>query len=120
METHISGSQAAATQQLNELTLLYRFSNTMLSTIRLNKLTHLILTALTSGTPPMFERAMLFLRNEKAGVLQGMLGVTTDTAEGLELAGGAENSLRADGTSVMRLLPDRGRVISVHWYVRSA
>lgn len=93
MEARIPGNQAAATQQLSELTLLYRFSNTMLSTIRLNKLTHLILTALTSGTPPLFERAMLFLRNEKSGVLQGMLGVTTDAAEGLIVVGGDETSL---------------------------
>ena len=87
MVDRIPGNQAAAAQQLNELTLLYRFSNTMLSTIRLNKLTHLILAALTSGTPPLFERAMLFLRSEKSGVLQGMLGVTADTADGLTVVG---------------------------------
>jgi len=87
MEARIPSNQAAATRQLDELTLLYRFSNTMLSTIRLNKLTHLILTALTSGTPPLFERAMLFLRSERSGVLQGMLGVTTDTVDGLTVVG---------------------------------
>ncbi len=93
MEAPIPGTQSVAAQQLNELTLLYRFSNTMLSTIRLNKLTHLILTALTSGTSPLFERAMLFLRNERSGVLQGMLGVTTDTADGLIVVGGDGDSL---------------------------
>lgn len=93
MEAHIPTNQTAAARQLNELTLLYRFSNTMLSTIRLNKLTHLILTALTSGKTPLFERAILFLRNEKSGVLQGMLGVTTDTADGLVVVGGDEDSL---------------------------
>jgi len=87
MEARIPGKKAAAAQQLNELTLLYRFSNTMLSTIRLNKLTHLILTALTSGTSPLFERAMLFLRSEKSGVLQGMLGITRDVADGLTVVG---------------------------------
>jgi hypothetical protein len=51
----LSPSQNNATsKQLTELTLLYQFSNTMLSTIHINKLTHLILTALTSG------RSMLF------------------------------------------------------------
>ncbi|HEX9024486.1 MAG TPA: ATP-binding protein [Geobacteraceae bacterium] len=87
MADTIPGNQAAAVQQLNELTLLYRFSNTMLSTIRLNKLTHLILAAITSGNPPLFERAMLFLRSEKSGVLQGMLGITMDTADGLKVVG---------------------------------
>ncbi len=74
----------------NELTLLYQFSNTMLSTIRLNKLTHLILTALTTSSSNLFERSMLFLRNEKSEVLQGMLGVTRRTAEELQIIGSPE------------------------------
>ncbi|MEI6306515.1 MAG: GAF domain-containing protein, partial [Deltaproteobacteria bacterium] len=93
MDIQTPDSKVLATQQLNDFTLLYRFSNTMLSTIRLNKLTHLILTALTSETASLFERAMLFLLNEKAGVLQGMLGVTRDDAEGLVLVEGTGNSL---------------------------
>ncbi|MBT1072707.1 GAF domain-containing sensor histidine kinase [Pelotalea chapellei] len=83
----------ATDKKLTELVLLYQFSNTLLSTIRLNKLTHLILTALTSGTPPLFERAMLFLLNEKSGVLQGMLGVTLSSAADLVVVGGEENPL---------------------------
>lgn len=83
-----------AEKQLDELTILYQFSNTMLSTIRLNKLTHLILTALTSGSAILFERAMLFLRNEKTDMLLGMLGVTQDTVEGLKVVGG-EDPLRS-------------------------
>jgi len=63
-------------KKLKEISFLYRLSNTMLSTIKLNKLIHLILTALTSGENPFFDRAMLFLLNERARVMQGMLGVT--------------------------------------------
>ena len=44
MADQASPQIAATTKQVTELTLLYQFSNTMLSTIRLNKLTHLILT----------------------------------------------------------------------------
>jgi signal transduction histidine kinase len=85
----LSPSQNNATsKQLTELTLLYQFSNTMLSTIHINKLTHLILTALTSGRSMLFERAMLFLRNEKSGVLQGMLGVQQESTNGLLIIGG--------------------------------
>ena len=80
-------------KKLKELSLLYRLSNTMLSTIQLNKLIHLILTALTSGENPFFDRAMLFLLNERAGVMQGMLGVTRETshntaAEGEDILAG--------------------------------
>ncbi|HEY6872990.1 MAG TPA: ATP-binding protein [Geobacteraceae bacterium] len=66
--------------KLQELSSLYRMSNTMLSTIRLNKLVHLILTALTSDDNPFFDRAMLFLLNERSATMQGMLGVTRQTA----------------------------------------
>jgi signal transduction histidine kinase len=78
---------ASADKKLTDLALLYRFSNTLLSTIRLNKLIHLILTALTSGSNPLFERSMLFLSNEKSGALQGMLGVSNESSEGLVIVG---------------------------------
>lgn len=70
-------------KKLQELSFLYRMSNTMLSTIQLNKLPHLILTALTSGDTPFFDRAMLFLINERSATMQGMLGVTRRTSAGL-------------------------------------
>ncbi len=94
MDVRTPPNQAA--RQLDELTILYQFSNTMLSTLRLNKLTHLILTALTSGRTKLFERAMLFLRNEKTGMLQGMLGVTQETADGLKVVGEDPLSSRWD------------------------
>ncbi|MCM2357784.1 MAG: PAS domain S-box protein [Geobacteraceae bacterium] len=70
-------------KKLQELSSLYRMSNTMLSTMRLNKLVHLILAALTSGDNPFFDRAMLFLLNERSAIMQGMLGVTRLTSAGL-------------------------------------
>jgi two-component system, NtrC family, sensor histidine kinase HydH len=70
-------------KKLKELHFLYRISNTMLSTIRLNKLIHLILAALTAGPNPFFDRAMLFLINRRSGIMQGMLGATRETSAGL-------------------------------------
>ncbi|MDD2851635.1 MAG: ATP-binding protein [Desulfuromonadaceae bacterium] len=75
-------------RRLSELTLLYQFSNTLLSTIRINKLAHLVLTAITTPSSNLFERAILFLRNEKTDVLQGMVGVTRQLSEGLQIIGG--------------------------------
>jgi len=80
-------------KKLKELSLLYRMSNTMLSTIKLNKLIHLTLTALTSGPTPFFDRAMLFLTNERSGVLQGMLGVTSENSPPLSTPKGSGNDL---------------------------
>ncbi|NVN89097.1 MAG: GAF domain-containing protein [Desulfuromonadales bacterium] len=93
MEGQSSPCHNTTDKKLTELALLYQFSTTLLSTIRLNKLTHLILTALTSGSSPLFERAMLFLHNEKSHTLQGMLGVTNGTSENLIVVGSSANPL---------------------------
>ncbi|MCM0080709.1 ATP-binding protein [Geomonas sp. Red32] len=81
--------------KLNELSFLYRLSNTMLSTLKLNKLIHLTLTALTSGPTPFFDRAMLFLVNQRSGMLAGMLGVTSETSPSLPLPQGGSDDLLA-------------------------
>ncbi|MDD2539639.1 MAG: ATP-binding protein [Desulfuromonadaceae bacterium] len=88
MNIHDSLQNPETDNRLSELTLLYQFSNTMLSTIRLNKLMHLILTAITAPSSNLFERTILFLRNEKSNVLQGMLAVTRHLSEGLQIVGG--------------------------------
>jgi len=80
-------------KKLKELSLLYRMSNTMLSTIRLNKLIHLTLTALTAGPAPFFDRATLFLTNQRTGVLLGMLGVTRETSPPLSFRQGGDDIL---------------------------
>jgi len=93
MEAQNSLHRTTTDKKLTELALLYQFSNTLLSTIRLNKLIHLILTALTSGHSPLFERAMLFLYNEKSHTLQGMLGVANELSEDLDVVGKYEHPL---------------------------
>lgn len=70
------------------LSLLSLFSSTLLSTNRLNKLLHLFLSALVHRDNGLFGRAMLFLYNEKTGVLQGMLGVEQAAADGVQVVGG--------------------------------
>jgi signal transduction histidine kinase len=80
---HISLLTKEHDKQFKEFSLLYRLSNTMLSTIQLNKLIHLTLTALISGSKPFFDRAMLFLINPHSMVMQGMLGATCETPTAL-------------------------------------
>lgn len=87
MKINDSPQHPETDNRLSELTLLYQLSNTMLSTIRINKLTHLILTAITTPSSNLFERATLFLRNEKTNVLQGMLAVTRQLSEELRIVG---------------------------------
>lgn len=68
-------SQEKATE-LQDISLLYRISRAMHSTLHLDELMHLVLSAATVENGAGFERAMLFLVNERSGFLQGMLGVS--------------------------------------------
>ncbi len=67
-------------RKLQETALLYRISRAMHSTLRLNELMHLILSAAVVPGGGGFDRAMLFMLNERTDSLQGMLCVTGDTA----------------------------------------
>ncbi len=81
-------------KKLQELSLLYRVSNAMHATTRINRLIQLNLTALVSGESHLFERAMLFLVNHRSGVMQGMLGITSEENHGaLQPLDNQENSL---------------------------
>jgi len=81
-------------KKLQELSLLYRVSNAMHATTRINRLIQLNLTALVSGESHLFERAMLFLVNHRSGVMQGMLGITSEENHGgLQPLEHQENSL---------------------------
>lgn len=68
-----------------DLSLFYLFSSTLLSTMRLNKLLHLILSSLVCEENGLFCRSMLFLYNQKANTLQGMLGICRKGTAGLQL-----------------------------------
>lgn len=67
-------------RQLRELSALYRFTRGMQSAPRLNELIHFLLSAACKDDGGGFERAMIFLYNERTAILQGMLGVTRDSA----------------------------------------
>jgi len=71
-------AEELATQNENkakELSFLYDMANAMRLTLKVDKLLHIILTAMTMGGGLGFNRAMLFLVNERTKTLQGMLGI---------------------------------------------
>jgi len=85
---------ASNDRKLKEISLLYRISSAMHATTRINKLININLCALTSGAHPLFERAMLFLVNNRSGVMQGMHGVIHEPEhESPASEGQDENSL---------------------------
>jgi diguanylate cyclase (GGDEF)-like protein len=64
-----------------EFSLLYEISNAMRTTLKLDQILYIILTALTSHEGLGFNRAMLFLVNDKELVLEGVMGIGPHTTE---------------------------------------
>jgi len=64
-----------------ELEMLYDIGNAMRTTLNLEEILYVILTAATSHTGLSFNRSMLFLVNEKENRLEGKMGIGPDSAE---------------------------------------
>lgn len=87
-DTSINKTSSAVPVPLSlagDLSLLYLFSSTLLSTMKLNKLLHLILSALVCENNGLFGRSMLFLYNQKTNTLQGMLGICRENTAGFHV-----------------------------------
>lgn len=64
-----------------EFSMLYEVSNAMRATLKLDQVFYIILTALTAHEGLGFNRAMLFLVNEKENALEGVMGIGPHSAE---------------------------------------
>jgi diguanylate cyclase (GGDEF)-like protein len=64
-----------------ELLLLYEVSNAMRTTLELEQILYIILTAVTSHEGLGFNRAMLFLVNDKEKILEGKMGIGPHSIE---------------------------------------
>ncbi|MFH1508312.1 MAG: sensor domain-containing diguanylate cyclase [Candidatus Omnitrophota bacterium] len=65
----------------NELTIIYEISNAMRTTLKLDEILYIILTGVTAHMGLGYNRAMLFLVNEKDGLIEGKMGLGPDTHE---------------------------------------
>jgi len=65
----------------SELEMLYEIGNSMHTTLNLEEILYIILTAVTSHIGLSFNRAMLFLVNEKGDRLEGKMGIGPDSGE---------------------------------------
>lgn len=64
-----------------ELDILYEISNAMRTTLKLDEILYIILTGVTAHIGLSFNRALLFLVNEKDGIIEGKLGLGPETGE---------------------------------------
>ncbi|MCX5687400.1 MAG: sensor domain-containing diguanylate cyclase [Candidatus Omnitrophica bacterium] len=65
----------------SEMEMFYDIGNAMRTTLNLEEILYIILTAATSHTGLSFNRSMLFLVNEKENRLEGKMGIGPDSAE---------------------------------------
>jgi len=65
----------------NELAILYEISNAMRTTLKLDEILYIILTGVTAHTGLGFNRAILFLVNEKDGLIEGKMAIGPESGE---------------------------------------
>jgi len=64
-----------------ELGILYEISNAMRTTLKLDEILYIILTGVTAHIGLGFNRALLFLINEREGLIEGKMGIGPDSGE---------------------------------------
>jgi signal transduction histidine kinase len=68
-------------KRVRELSTLWELNKALLTTVNFDRILHLALTAITIGEGLKFNRAILFLINEKDHILEGTMAVGPDSAE---------------------------------------
>jgi two-component system sensor histidine kinase HydH len=68
-------------KRAKELSTLWELNKALLTTVNFDRIVHLTLTAITIGEGLKFNRAMLFLVNDKDHMLEGTMAVGPDNAE---------------------------------------
>jgi len=69
------------TNAKRQLEILYEISNAMRTTLKLDEILYIILTAVTAHAGLGFNRAMLFLVNEQTKQLEGAMGIGPGSGE---------------------------------------
>jgi len=64
-----------------ELAILYEVSNAMRTTLKLDEILYIILTGVTAHIGLGFNRAILFLVNEKDGIIEGKMAIGPESGE---------------------------------------
>jgi two-component system sensor histidine kinase HydH len=68
-------------KRVKQLSTLWELNKALLTTVNFERIVHMTLTAITIGDGLGFNRAMLFMVNEKKRILEGTLAVGPNSAE---------------------------------------
>lgn len=64
-----------------ELGIVYEISNAMRTTLKLDEILYIILTGVTAHTALGFNRALLFLVNDREQIIEGKMGIGPESGE---------------------------------------
>ena len=78
-----------------QLLMLYEISSAMRTTLKLEEILYIILTAVTAHVGLGFNRAMLFLLNEETRTLQGRMALGPDSGEEAQAIWGSIDTQRS-------------------------
>ncbi len=81
MMDEITKIKQEAERAKTELDILYEVSNAMRTTLRLDEILYIILTGVTAHIGLGFNRAILFLVNEKDGLIEGKMAIGPENVE---------------------------------------
>lgn len=95
-------------KKATELSILHEIGSALATTLDMDRLLHIILTGVTIGGGLGFNRAILFLVDEKENILKGVLGVGPDSGEEALLMWNRQPS---SGSLRERILSDDDMVI---------
>jgi diguanylate cyclase (GGDEF)-like protein len=81
MEEDLGKTKHELERTRTELGILYEISNAMRTTLALDEILYIILTGVTAHTGLGFNRAALFLVNEKDGLIEGKIGIGPESVD---------------------------------------
>lgn len=93
-------------RKVRKLVTLYELSRAVMLTVDMERLLYIILTAITAGEGLGFNRAMLFMVDDKGERLQGMMGIGPDSPEEAERIW---DETRRKDLNLWRLISDEER-----------
>jgi two-component system sensor histidine kinase HydH len=109
--THYETSEMAQEhkKRAKELSTLWELNKALLTTVNFERILHLALTAITIGEGLKFNRAMLFLVNEKDRILEGTMAVGPDSAEEAGRIWGSLSQRKGTPSELITQLHPQGR-----------
>ena len=95
----------------SELGILYEISNAMRTTLKLDEILYIILTGVTAHIGLGFNRAVLFLVNEKENLIEGKMAIGPESGEEANRVWKYVEQERMDMEDMINAYKESGRIL---------